>query len=179
MKKIALFFTVFTGITLSLLSQTNTAVIKVYAYAQSVVPGVNPNSKAIDESGKEINVKPKSRLNYLIYLEQKKSATIRPTIIWIKDKCYSITYEEVKQTPVELSSSNLMSDKKKMELVPKTKNKVLKLILTGEIEDKGKQSTNLKKLIAKNNLVISYNWKGKMYYATLKNIKTLEPLATM
>ena len=179
MKKIALFFTVFTGITLSLLSQTNTPDVKIYAYAQSVVPGINPNSKAIDESGKEINVKPKSRMNYLIYIEQKKSATIQPATIWIKDKCYSITYEEVKQTPVELSSSNLMSDKKKIELVPKTKNKVLKLILTGVVEGQTIHSTTLKKLIAKNNLVIGYNWKAKTYYATLRNIKMLEPLAAM
>jgi hypothetical protein len=179
MKKIALFFSAFTGITLSLLSQTNTPVVKIYAYAQSVVPGVNPNSKAIDESGKEINVEPKSRQNYLIYLEQKKSAAIQPTTIWIKDKNYSLSYDEVKQTPVELSSSNLMNDKKKMELVPKTKNKVLKLILTGVIEDQAIISTTLKKLIAKNNLVISYNWKGKTYYAALKNIKMLEPLAAM
>jgi hypothetical protein len=179
MKKIASFFTVFTGITLSLLSQTNTPVVKVYAYAQSVVSGVNPNNKAIDESGKEIKAIPKSRLNYLFYLEQKKSATIQPTTIWIKDKSYSITYEEVKQTPVELSGSNLMNDKKKMELVPKTKNKVLKLTLTGVFEDQAIISSTLKKLIAKNNLVISYNWKGKTYYATIKNIKMLEPLAAM
>ena len=145
MKKILLFFAVFSGMTLSLLSQTNTPVIKIYAYAQSVVSGVNPNSKTIDESGKEITVKPKSRLNYLIYFEQNKSATIQPINIWIKDKKYIITYEEVKETPVELPSSNLMSDKKKMELVPKTENKVLKLIITGEIEDKGKPSATLKK----------------------------------
>src|ERR1700704_3064431 len=163
MKKIALFFSAFTGITLSLLSQTNTPVVKIYAYAQSVVPGV----------------KPKSRQNYLIYLEQKKSAAIQPTTIWIKDKNYSLSYDEVKQTPVELSSSNLMNDKKKMELVPKTKNKVLKLILTGVIEDQVMISTTLKKLIAKNTLVISYNWKGKTNYAALKNIKMLEPLASM
>jgi hypothetical protein len=179
MKKIVLFFTVFTGISFSLLSQSKTPVIKIYAYAQSVVPGVNPNSKAIDESGKEIKVNPKSRLNYLIYIEQKKSTTIQPANIWIKDQCYSLAYEEVKQTPVELSGSNLMSDKKKIELVPKTENKILKLILTGVMEDKGKHSTTLKKLMAKNKVVIGYNWKGKMYYATLKNIKMLEPLAAM
>ena len=179
MKKIALFITVFSGMTLPVLSQTRNPVIKIYAYAQSVVPGVNPNSKAIDESGKEISVKPKSRLNYLIFLEQKKSATIRPINIWMKDKKYIITYEEVKETPIEFSSSNLMSDKKKMELVPKTENKVLKLIITGEMEDKAKSSAVLKKLIGKNALVISYTWKGKKYFAKLKNIKMLEPLVAM
>jgi hypothetical protein len=179
MKKILLFFAVLSGMTLSLLSQTNTPVIKIYAYAQPVVPGVNPNSKAIDESGKEISVKPKSHVNYLIYFVQKKSATIQPINIWIKEKKYMITYEEVKETPVELPSSNLMSDKKKMELVPKTENKVLKLIITGEILDKGKPSATLIKLIGKNGLVISYTWKGKKYYAGLKNIKMLEPLAAM
>lgn len=179
MKKTALFFTVFCGMTFSLLSQAKTPVIKIYAYAQSVIPGVNPNRKAIDESGNEIKVKPKARLNYLVYIEQKKSATVQPINIWMKDKRYSLTYEEVKETPVELASSNLMSDKKKTVLVPKTKNKVLKLTITGVIEDKGKPSAALKKLIDKNGLVISYIWKGKKYYTELKNIKILEPLAAM
>ena len=179
MKKSTLFFTAYTIISLSLLSQTKTPVIKIYAYAQSVVPGVNPNSKAIDESGTEIKVKPRSRVNYLIYLEQRKSASIQPVNIWMKDKMYIIKYEEVNETPVELSSSNLLKDKKKMELVPKTENEILKLTITGEVHDKGKSSSTLQKLISKNDLVISYSWKGKTYYAALKNIKMLEPLAAM
>ena len=92
---------------------------------------------------------------------------------------YIIKYEEVNETPVELSSSNLLKDKKKMELVPKTENEILKLTITGEVHDKGKSSSTLQKLISKNDLVISYSWKGKTYYAALKNIKVLEPFAAM
>jgi hypothetical protein len=149
-------------------------ILKVYAYSQVVLPGARKNN-AVEENGTEIKQEAVKKINYFFYAEQKKSAIIKVTAIWIQGEKYTAKTEGKLIIPVEIASA----ETKKIILMPASENKFI-LILPGEAATKGlKPSGALKKMIKESELVVAYQWKGKLWYFQVKKIKEIEPVAAV
>jgi hypothetical protein len=67
------------------------------------------------------------------------------------------------------------NDSEKIVLVPATTNKIVLLSPGSKLSNK--PSVWLKKIMAKADLVITYQWKGKIWYYPVSKIKVLEVIA--
>ena len=131
--------------------------IKVYAYSQATTPGMIP----VDEQGNPI--RPKESVNYFFYTAFSPSYIIRFDGIWIKGEGYSVQTSKVGKTPVTLINNTIPSDPETTTLVPATKLTVISL---QPIEPTGNivKASWFRDMIKRNELVISYYYKGKKYW---------------
>lgn len=151
-------------------AQTYTGV-KVYAYRQPVVSGVNPGG-IIDESGKEVTTARSPRFNTRVYVTHSPKVMLNATEVYINGIKHEVKVDNITKTPVTFSSSNIL-DKTEKELVPKTGNKVLLLTPTRSVTSQ--PNSCVRKLIANNNVIVGYTIKGKKYYTAVKDFTRLEP----
>lgn len=149
-----------------------TAIRNINAYAQETTRGSRPEI-VVDENGNEIAKTIAVKINYLIYAEQVRTTQIVFTTVWIDGKAYKIKADTV-IAPVEMTTQDGFNTTK-IILAPATKNKLWSLSTGSLITKPPKPSSTLQKLINKNELVIVYRWKGKLYYTPLKKIKKLDP----
>ena len=146
-------------------------VVKGWVYQQDSLSGTK--STAQNENGKV--VKKDAGINYLIFISHNKTSNVVPLEIYLKGTQYKVGMIQIKKTPVEIVNHNLPSNPVKTELVPLTSNKVLSLKRGPEISTNVSDAP-LKKLIASNDAVIAYLWKGKKYFVAVKEIIRLEPV---
>ena len=149
-----------------------TAISKVYAYAQETSGGMRPQT-TIHEDGKEQMLSKAAKRNYIIYAEQLKSTQISFVTLWIDGKAYNLKADIV-VTPVEMMTGE-GNKAEKIILAPATNNKTWSISPGALIAKPSKPSSTLQKLIDKNELVIVYRWKGKLYYSPIRKIKKLDP----
>ncbi len=153
-------------------------IVKVYAYSQVVLPGAR-KTNAIDENGNVITRPTIKKVNYYFYAELKKRKTIKVVAIWLQGKKYNARINIVSKTPVEIATGDAFSQSKKIILSPASGNLFL-LITPGEaVVPELKTSGALQKMINNSELVVVYQWKGKLKYFTVKKINEIEPLATV
>jgi hypothetical protein len=150
------------------------AVINVYAYSQSVTPGTIP-TVLIGEDGKQEEVKPVERVNYLLYAVQSRKTSVTFTTVWIKGKAYPVTTDSVSPTPLQIDVPGKETYKETITLVPATKHKVWAINPGTQLSVSPVASATLKKLIKKSELVLVYKWKGKLYYYSVGKINKLQP----
>lgn len=170
MKKILLFFFVFV-LGFDLFGQPT---IKVFAFEQENVPGTK-HTRVTDENGKPVG-KAAAQKNYFIFLSFRKTYSITPVQVFIRGKAFSIRSTANKKTPVEYVSTTVPNNPEKTTLVPLTANKVLEIKVKDAIKPE-KKNSYLQHLTGKNDVVIAYLWHKKKYFATLQEIKRLEPVA--
>jgi len=157
MKKILLFtFLLFTA---SALFAQKKGTVKIDAYKQSVIAGKAPGG-IITEGGTAPEAKHKA--SEAIFIYTSSSVMIEPLSIWIKGKEYRVEAEKV-TTPVMLHP--------KKELVPRTTNKVLRLIPKDGLPKK--HFAMGKSLANKNDVVVFYVQNGKYYYAIVEKFSSL------
>ncbi len=148
--------------------QTKCPVKKVYAYKQTSLPGVNPKSITNPDSER------KETFNYWIYLSMPASKTVSINNIWISGQKFSVKSEEVQSTPVNKIYNDPGAENKTIELVPKTKHKLI-LVYPSGIADNNELSAKARRKIEKNELVIDFTWKTKKRFARKKLIRILPP----
>jgi hypothetical protein len=139
---------------------------KIYGYKQKVTPG----TIRVDENG---NPAPRKTIyNYNIYLAS--TTKVIPTEIWLNGEAFSVTANEVKETPVEHRNTASATDKSKI-LVPKTSRRVLQLIPSlNKIQKPTKKG---KALSVKNELVLIYKGGSKLYFKTIAELAQLESIS--
>jgi hypothetical protein len=147
--------------------------VKLYAYARPVTGGVMPKIST-QENGSQTMIKPKTKYSYLFYLEGPKKLRIYPVELWIKGERYGIKTTAVNTTPVEITSGELPQYTKTITLVPKTKNRVIKL--DPAVAVNGKNFPKAKAKAETNEIVLVYKYGGKFYYAVQDKIKLIEPI---
>jgi hypothetical protein len=140
--------------------------LKLYGYSQITTPGTIRVD--IPENGGQQTKAPLFFTNYYIFIGTASSITIQPKEIWVEGKWRKVSSLEVVITP-------FISGPKKEVLVPSTKLKVRQLN-TGDTLSNVKPSAALIKMMKNNELIISYIWKGKKYYAALKKLTVLEKI---
>jgi hypothetical protein len=175
MKKNVLF-----AVLLSLLSNAaftqKTPLCKVYAYSQAVLPGTKP-PVSISEGGIEIKHAAEQKMNYYLYVELKKNSSVKIISMWLNGKSYSFNTEPVNNTPVELKSDDPSANV--ITLVPATVNTVVLLSPGKENIPAKKPAAWLKKPVSASELVLVYQWKGKLWYAAVSKITALKPAAAI
>jgi hypothetical protein len=138
------------------------AILKSYAYQQETAPGMQME-----------NAEPKMRMSYFIYLEILKWIDVDVKYIWVEKKCSKPRAITVSKLPVVIQNNEGITNNDASEtLVPKTKNTVLQIMQTDDVDDK--KLTKGRNLAAKNAFVIAYIYKGKWYYYTGKKLKELQ-----
>jgi hypothetical protein len=146
--------------------------IKVYGFEQESLPGtVAANVK--DENGNPLK-KAATKKNYFIYLALKQKYSITPQHVFINGKAFSLETDLVNTTPVQHVNINTPGASKKTTLVPRTSKKVIELKIADQVQVK--KTSALQKLTNKNDVVISYTWQTKKYFAVLKKLERLDPV---
>src|SRR4030095_16737176 len=146
--------------------------IKVFGFEQESSPGT------VAANVKDENVNPVKKAaiqkNYFIYLSLEQKYNITPQQAFINGATFAIETSVIETTPIEHVNNNIPGKPQQTVLVPKTTNKVMKLKIVDPIQVT--KPLTVEKLIKKNDLVVSYTWKDKKYFAVLKKLKKLEPL---
>jgi len=154
-------------------TQVKPPVKKVYGYKQASIPGILPDyseENDIQPSGK---TKQKQNYNYWFYLEFPKTEKINITGLWIAGVRHDIKAESITDLPVRKIVFTGMEKNDTTIMVPATKNKIILIYPSGESKiDDSKYALNLAR---QHELVVRYSWKNKIYYATLKMLKELDP----
>ena len=146
--------------------------IKVFGYEQESSRGtVAANVK--DEKGNPLK-KAATQKNYFIYLSLKQKYIVTPLQVFIDGKAFPADANIIETTPVEYINNNIPSHPEKTTLVPKTGDKVIQLKIADTVHVK--KPPALQKLTNKNEVVVSYTWKQKKYFAVLKKLKKLDPV---
>ncbi len=154
-------------------AQINKNVI-LYGYMQPVISGAPPKV-SYSEGGQEKTTHRASKYNYFMYLAGPSNLRIYPTEIWLKGKQYGVSYSAVKKTPVQHTNVNIPEFSKPIVLVPETTKTVLQLGTTTATSPK--KLAIVKTKAQYNDLVVVYKMGGKFYYATVKKMAMLEPMA--
>ena len=168
MKKYLLFF-VLIIIGVGIHSQPS---VKVFGFEQENFPGtVAANVK--DENGKPAK-KAATQKHYFIYLTVKQKHRLIPHQVFISGEAFSVESKVMEKTPIQHVNNNMPGRIEQTTLVPETNNKVIELKITDPVQVE--KTPTLKKLIRKNDVVVSYTWKDKKYFAVLKKLKKLDPV---
>lgn len=145
---------------------------KVYAYSQTVSPGVSPKGP-VEEGGTETKSDPGSaRSNFFIYMLSKKKYIFSPTVLWIKGQGFEIKTDTITKLPVKL-----LLDGKYIQLVPSTTKRVVMLTPGPVMNFFAPPPAELQKLLDTNEMVIEYRWNDETCYFSVPKIKTLERVA--
>jgi hypothetical protein len=146
--------------------------IKVFGFEQESTPGtVAANVK--DENGKPIK-KVATQKNYLIYLSLAPNHAVNAQHVFINGEAFPVESSTTETTPVQHVDNNIPDKPEYSTLVPRTSNKVIRLIITNPTQVE--KTASIQKLTTKNDVVVSYTWKEKKYFAVLKKLKKLDPV---
>lgn len=135
---------------------------KIYAYKQASLSGKKPSGKN--------EVEKKER--YRLFIAHNAKDAIKINGIWVMEEYYRFEVSSKLKSPVK---QNEAEGSEQIILVPKTSHHVLELLLQEKQEPSPRPGSQLGKLLKMNEVVISYTWKGKQYFAIAKTIKELPP----
>lgn len=142
--------------------------VKLYGYSQLYIPGMVPQREIPGENGgKEVRTS-FTTTNYYVYI--RSSVLLQPQEIWIGGKWHAAARTLIKSTPI------IGEEPQKKTLVPFTNLKVQQVELGDTLSNSLAITPTLQKMMTANDLIISYTWKGKKYYATKKKLIVLEPI---
>lgn len=149
----------------------NCPIKKGYAYQRSTIPGNIPR-RTLDESGKQMEAPVKKMNTFFIYVETGNDCNPQITSIWIGEKVYHITQEEVINIPVVIYHSHPGSAPD--TLVKQTTNKVFRIQPGDEWQNKPGKKIVDKKTGAK--IIIEYRNKSRTDYYKIQDIKKIAPI---
>lgn len=139
---------------------------KIMGYRQSFMPGKKP--------AQHEKVKKSEQLS--LYVEIAKSKKIKFSGIWIDNEYYLFSLKKITKTPIEKSTGDGGG---KFIAVPKTTNDAYEIVLGKKQQPAPRPGTKLGTNLQNNEVVFSYSYKGKQYFALLKKIKQLETISLM
>lgn len=165
----------FLTIIVSCFAQVKTPVKRSYGYKQASIPGIIPRYEENSDIQPASKTKPKQTYNYWFYLEISKTEQINITGLWISGVQHDIKTETINELPVRKMIFTGLDKNDTTIMVPVTKNKVVLVYPSGETINKKSNSNYIRQLASKNDLVIRYLWKNQIHYATIKNLKEINP----
>lgn len=152
-------------------------VLKWYAFSQVSTPGMIP-AKVPREDGQPAVETPRFNTTYYIYVSMQPTSSISLEKVWIGGKQYKTYFAPVDSTPVVNYHYGIGNKVDITTMVPRTKLQVLQLVVQEEISQPDYKPTPVvSKMIGKSALVISYRYKGKLYYSYISKFKELLPQA--
>jgi hypothetical protein len=159
------FFNLFFFVFLFELNAQSIPVVKIYGYKQQLFQGKKTSK----------NEPIKKTEQYKLFVEYRKNSSINITEVWIQSNYFRFTTHPKLKSPI----LDVQQPANKQILVPKTTNRIIEIDLTNKQEPSPRPTAALGKLLQSNDVVISYLFKGKTYFATLKKMIALEPFDGM
>jgi hypothetical protein len=151
-------------------------VIKSYAFSRNVIAGVRKVTSFNKDNPEE--QKPGTfTTSYFLYLEVKKEFKFSVTMIWLKDRYFSVTCQKI-TAPVLIEGTMSVVNKQRDTLVNKTANDVYEIKPEKEIFPNSKESSAFTHT-GSNEVVFFLKSCYKNYCSTVRKIKILEPFAAM
>jgi hypothetical protein len=150
--------------------------VKIYAYSQVVTPGTIPKG-VTGENGNRVNTKKESAVNYYIFATHSASVKISFGEIWVNGKFYSVQTHKVDSTPVININKTIPANPEKEILVPFTRQQVVSIVPGKTMNNVISQGAWFRNMAKKNELIVSYMYRGKKYFIAVKKIKMLKPVA--
>lgn len=145
---------------------TGQPALKLYGFSRISTPGMVP-AREFDENGRAISTPANESIGYFIFLAANASIRVQPKEIWIMGKRYLVSSAPVLQSPVIAGKDTL---------VKSTSLRIQELQWENNpLSTKGIPSI-VKKMTSNNELVLKYQWKGRIWYKTVKKIQELEPV---
>ena len=163
------------NIIVSCFAQVKPAVKRSYGYKQASIPGITSRYEENSDVQPTVKTKPKQTFNYWFYLEISKTEKINITGLWISGIQHDIKTEIINDLPVRKIVFTGLDKNDTTIMVPVTKNKVVLVYPSGETTNKKSNSSYIRQLTSKNDLVIRYLWKNQTHYTTIKKLKEITP----
>lgn len=147
-----------------------TALRKVHVFVRESLPGIQP--RIIAEDGSQKNRPAKSGKSYFIYVEYKKGAVLKPSLLWLDGVPYKVK-SKIVSSPVIWKRSDEVGDGYTSDtLIRKTSNTLMLVQLSGELMPA--PAVRQKKPEAP--LVLEYNYNSRRYFYPVKDFKELSPV---
>jgi hypothetical protein len=132
--------------------------VRLYAYQQKVLPGKKSSTV-------------KAKETYHLYLSHSSRQIVTITGLWIKTNYYQFSTSVISKKPVVYNSGS-----SKDTLVPFTKNRIIEIRKMKLREPAPRPGKELGKLLAENEIVVSFMLHGKEYFTVAKTCIILESL---
>lgn len=152
-------------------SQTN-KIEKGYAYARAIISGVKPKV-SVAENSTIIQKNNEPGIQYFIYFETKDTSFLPVKNIWIKGKKYNAKPERVYVFPVVLQKN---IDASSDTLVKATGKFITWKINVDQVQSSSDSGITKRNQFKNHDVIISFLYKGRMYYFSIPKIKYLEPI---
>jgi hypothetical protein len=147
-----------------------TALRKVHVFVRESLPGIQP--RVIDEDGSQKTKPAKNSKSYLIYMEYKKGALVKPSLLWLDGVPYKVK-SKIVTSPVVWQRSNEAGDGYTTDtLIRKTSHALMELELNGQMIPAPR---NRQKKPA-DAFVLEYNYNSRIYFYPVKDFKKLSPV---
>ncbi|HYC41226.1 MAG TPA: hypothetical protein VEB63_12150 [Chitinophagaceae bacterium] len=145
--------------------------VTIYAYSQATTPGMIP----VDESGKPLDSR-KERINYFIYAAFPDNYALKFDGIWIRGQGHRVQTHVVESTPVVITNNDIPAQPVKTVLVPATRRRVISIQPLSQSPITVRAAW-FRDMTRRNELVVSYFYKGKKYFLPVRKFKVLPPVA--
>jgi hypothetical protein len=146
-------------------AQTDTPVLRVYAYERPVVSGI--------PGGPPGGAAPSQRKQYSIYLETRPNATLVVEGVWMDQKEFAVK-TAVRNSPVKFDTPVVLDNGRDIA-VPVTKNKVTEILVSEAIPGKT-PSPKVAELLKDNQAIVQLTSNGSTMFAPIKNFEVRDPV---
>jgi hypothetical protein len=155
-----------TGFSSNCEAQTNSPVVKAYAYEREVIGGIPDGPPGVGT--------PSRQLRYFIYLETVPKAEFTIEGVWIKSRFHTVA-TELKKAPVTFESPVKLAQPERSVAVPATTNTVTEISVKDPVSDKTPDS-GASALVRENDAVVQLRYGGKTVHVPITKFERRDPI---
>ena len=152
-------------------SQPN-KIIKGYAFARNVMPGVKPGV-SLNEDGTVTKREAQPGIQYFIYTETKDTAMLQVKNIWIKGIEYAAEAKKIEGIPLSIIRDSSNHDRD--TLAPRS-GLIAWQINVDEIVSSSNKNFDMPSQLEDPEVLITFLYKNKIQYFPISKLTYLEPL---
>ncbi len=152
-------------------SQPN-KIIKGYAFAREVMPGVKPGV-SLNEDGTVTKRQSQPGIQYFIYTETKDTAVLQVKNIWIKGIVYVADAKKIKDIPLAITKDS--SNPNRDTLAGMSRLTTWQINVREKISSAGKKFDEPSQL-EDPEVLITFLYKNKIQYFPISKLQYLDPL---
>ncbi len=167
-------FILFTGwvILMATACSQSHQIVKGYAFARSVIPGVKPGV-SLHEDGTVTKKQGQPGTQYFIYTETKDSTRLQVKNVWIKGVQYDAHIEKAKDIPLAIAEDSSILNR---DSLASANGLITWQINVGEIISSSHKNFDKPSKLEEPEVLISYLYKNKIQYFSISKLKYLEPV---
>ncbi len=146
-------------------------IVKGYAYARDIIPGVKPRV-SLDENGTITTKHKPPGMQYFIYAETSDTALLQVKYIWIKGNEYLANAEKIKDLPLAIVKDSFTLHRENSD-----PNKIVTWqINVGEMISSPDKNFKKPSQLKDPEVLISFLYKNKLQYFPIAKLQYLEPM---